>query len=150
MIRAFVNRRPNSPQAMLEAAYLSAYMLNDLPAADRFREQARRLALNPQPSEVLTPALKAFRNGDMVEVVAQLKQSSNRRIPRRTCSGWSPAPASGRGRIPVRHARLAESGYRTPDAIVGVVANSCWSAQIRNELTAALRNAFATIPARAL
>jgi hypothetical protein len=151
LLRTFVNRRPNSPQAMLEAAYLSAYMLNDLPAADRLREQGRRLALNPQPTEVLTPALKAFQQGDMGEVVAQLKQSSNPTHPAKNVL-WLVASAALRDDAAFRSAtaRLGESGYHTPDAIVGIVANSCWNAQIKADLAAALRIALGMGQDRAL
>ncbi len=151
MLRSFVGRRPNDPQALLEAAYLQAYMLNDIPGADRLREQARRLAINQQPNEFLTPALKAFQKGDMTAVVAQLKQSSNPAHPAKNVL-WLAASAALRddGAFRSAMARLADSGHRTPEAIIGIVANSCWSPQVKSELLPALRSALAEAAERAL
>ncbi len=151
LLRSFVSRRPNDPQALLEAAYLQAFLLNDLAAADRLREQARRLAINQQPNEVLTPALKAFRKGDMVDVAAQLRQSGNPSHPAKNVL-WLVASAALRDDAAFRSAmgRLAESGHRTQDAILGIVAHSCWSDPIKRDLTAALRSALGTGSERAL
>ncbi len=151
LLRSFVGRRPNNPQALLEAAYLHAFLLNDLPAADRLREQARRLAINQQPNEVLTPALKAFRKGDMADVAAQLRQSGNPSHPAKNVL-WLVSSAALRDDAAFRSAmgRLAESGHRTQDAILGIVAHSCWSDPIKRDLTAALRSALGTGGERAL
>ncbi len=142
-LKALLSRRPNNAQAIFEMAYLSAYMLNDLPAADSLRDQGRKIALNPQPSEVLTPALKAFQRGDMADVVAQLKQSGNLAHPAKNVLWLIASNALGDDAgYRAALSRLAESGYHTPEAIIGVVANSCWHSQVKSELTAALRTSF--------
>ncbi len=145
MLRSFASRRPNNPQAIFEAAYLNAFLLNDATAAERLLEQGRRLAVNVQPTEFLTPALRAFQRGDMVEVANLLRRSVNPSHPAKSILGLI-ASVVTRDEAAYRSAmnRLAESGFRTPESIIGIVTNSCWNSQLKNDLISALRTTLAT------
>jgi hypothetical protein len=144
LLKAFVERRPNNPVAMFDAAFLSAFVLGDITMADQLTQRGRRLAVTDQPTENLPPALAAFLRGDMREVLRLLGRSV---VPSHPVNNVlqlvSSAAQDDAATFRAAIRRLAESGFRTPESIEGIVMNSCWDDEIKAEIGNALRSSLA-------
>ena len=145
LVRSVVSRWSKNLEAIPEAAYATAFMLNDIATAERIMAMGGGTPAMMQTTEALPVALKAFQKGDMTEMMAALRRSTNLSHPAANVLALiASVGLRDEGSYRSAMTRFAEGGFRTPESILGIVAGSCWNSQVKADLGMALRAALAT------
>jgi adenylate cyclase len=142
IIEDVVRTRANNPNALANAAYLYAFVLNDAAKAVTLAKMAADIAIEPQPDSGLAEALISLKRGDADSAARSLTESRQGKSPTALILTAAAQGALGkRVRVEDFQPALTRAGLATYDAMNTVIGNECWSEDVKTFLTSALRRA---------
>jgi TolB-like protein len=135
-IRAeIVRRRGNDPDALTQLAFLDLFSFGDAAAAEDLSLRARRLSLDPQPLDAVTPAMLALLAGDAASARARLERPAGAESPTALLLlAIAQAETGDRESATKTLERLARVADAAPAGLRAVLEGECWTQEIRARL----------------